>query len=286
MGRDNFKLEDSPEIASRNYGDVHYPLVKIAHSKTKEASRQFPLPASSDLLERIYIRRGEVAGIESLQKFGRNIDVDSGGEEDIWDGGSAYTFPTTATVIPVFSSSTSDTAGGAGARTVRITGLDADYNEIEEDVDLSGTTPVNTANSFLRVYRARVVDVGAGGTNIGIIFGTAPAFQIRPGAGQTNMAIYTVPAGKTGYITKISASCRNDVGTASVEVHMNLREYETGANNHKFYADLYTAGTSTLIRDFDAPIVVPEKSDVWFTATTSRNDTFVNVSFDMVLCGG
>lgn len=284
--RDNFSIEDNPEIASRNYRDVHYPMVLPVHSGTKAISKQFPLPASGDLLERISIRRGEVAGLASVSLFGRNTDVDLAAAEDIWDSGGTYPFVGTATSVAVVSTSTSDTAAGAGARIIQIYGLDGDYNMVTEELTLNGTTVVNSANAFLRIYHAKVISSGASGVNVGSILGSSPGFSIPVGAGQTSMAVYTVPAGKTAYVSKVVAAISNSTGATYTTVVLNARPFGTNSVNKVYQCNLYNAGTSALTRDFDAPIVVPEKTDIWFSAATSRNDTVVNVGIDMILVDG
>lgn len=279
--------EDLPVAALPGSDGQNYVRVIPVNGNLRDATRQFPLPVSGDLLERISIRRGEVAGYSSVQKFGRNLDIGSASPEVIWDGGGyPYDFPAVAVSTPVVSTSTLDTSGGAGARVVEITGLDANYVVVVEEVELNGTTPVNTINEFLRIYRARVVQAGTTGVNQGDILITAPPARILAGEGQTNMAIYSVAAGHTGYVTAVQVDAANIVGAAYVSVTMKIRDGETGCINTKFHTELKTDGTSSVIRSFSAPIVLPPKTDVWFEASTSRNSTVVNVSFDMIIVGG
>ncbi len=82
-------------------------------------------------------------------------------------------------------------------------GLDTNYDEVTQTVSMNGQTGVTIPTSLLRVYRAWVATAGSGTTNAGDIWiGTGtitdgvPANKyagIVTGAGQTLMAIYTVP---------------------------------------------------------------------------------------------
>jgi len=66
------------------------------------------------------VARGNVTGVSSVQKFGRNQSIGSGTQEDIWDGGATWVAPTVARTHTVASTSGSDAAGGVGARTIQV----------------------------------------------------------------------------------------------------------------------------------------------------------------------
>ena len=159
----------------------------------------------------LQVSRGQIAYHKTLFKFGFNPDVDDS-LETIWAEGGLYSYLSAATVLKVSSSSANDTSAGTGARTVELFGLDADYDEINETVILSGQTAVNTTQSFLRVNRMIVRSAGTGGTNAGVIYagtGTVtsgvPANKyatVSAGDGQSLMALWTVPRGYTAYVTQ------------------------------------------------------------------------------------
>jgi hypothetical protein len=80
---------------------------------------------------------------------------------------------------------------------------------------MNGTATVTTTGSFLRIFRARVITAGTSETNAGDITITdqdtsTTRATISAGNGQTLMAVYTVPAGKTAYIVKINVSSGKD----------------------------------------------------------------------------
>ena len=159
----------------------------------------------------LQVSRGQIAYHETIFKFGFNPDVDDS-LETVWAEGGLYSYLSAATVLKVSSSSANDTSAGTGARTVELFGLDADYDEINETVTLSGQTAVNTTQSFLRVNRMVVRSAGTGGTNAGVIYagtGTVTAgvpankyATVAAGDGQSLMAIWTVPRGYTVYLTQ------------------------------------------------------------------------------------
>ncbi len=102
-----------------------------------------------------------IPGWLTMSARGRNGDVDTGSPESIWSPGGIYLFPTVASTLEAISDSANDTAVGSGARTIRISGLDANFDYIEEDVTMNGTTVTTpTSQSFIRVNTVFVLDAG------------------------------------------------------------------------------------------------------------------------------
>jgi hypothetical protein len=159
-------------------------------------------------------------------KFGFNPDIDDA-LETVWEQGGLYAYPLAAIQMTLSSSSDDDTGNeGDGARTVEIFGLDADYNEISEVIYLDGQTPVTTVNSYLRANRMIVRSAGDLEENAGVIYlgtGTVTAgvpvvkyATISVGDGQTLMALWTVPAGYTAFLTKMSLSTGTSTNTKAI----------------------------------------------------------------------
>jgi len=175
-------------------------------------------PGSGDIDFYLAVAKGDFTGYSKISKFGRNPGVKSADYESIWDGSNLYPWPTAAETLNVVSDDTDDSSSGTGARTVEIEGLDTNWAVITETVTMNGTTNVTTTNSFLRVYRARVVTAGSTGTNEGTITFTntsssnviAQISVDNSGFGQTLMAIYTIPAGKSGYLISLDFSSSKD----------------------------------------------------------------------------
>lgn len=136
-----------------------------------------------------------------LHKFGATPGIGAGGSNlDVWDVGTAYTFPSANATTTVVSDDVNDTSEGTGAQTVVVIGIvkdgDGNYVETMETVTLNGTSTVETTNDFFRVYRAYIDDVGTGLVNAGNIdvkHGATVLARITAARGQTLMSIYTIP---------------------------------------------------------------------------------------------
>jgi len=162
------------------------------------------------------VARGRVGKVETVTQFGKNMDVDVGAAEDIWNEGGLYTgFPAVAEQMEIFSGDTSsaDSASGTGARTVRISKLlNAGYQEMPDViVSLDGTTAVSLGSiEYLRGAGMDVVTAGSGGTNAGSltlrhVTTTANIFAVVPiGRNSSNAMVMTVPDGKNFYIKSVS----------------------------------------------------------------------------------
>jgi hypothetical protein len=146
--------------------------------------------------------KGQIAGHTSFHKWGGNPDVGTGAYEALWSGGGSYTgFLTAADTVRVKAGgNAADTAAGAGARTVKIYGLDENWALANETVTTAGASASSsTTTTFIRVFRVLVVNVGSyGASNVGAITiettgGTVVA-HIPAGDAITQQCIYTVPA--------------------------------------------------------------------------------------------
>lgn len=221
------------------------------------------------------ISEGDIPGHDGLLKFGTRENVAANTESTCWEGPTArYVYMTTAQQLKVSSTSTSDTAvTGTGARTLRILGLDSNYDEIEEDIDLAGTGVVTTSNSYLRVFRSFVLTCGTSLTNVGTISinnnaGTVTQAIINPDDGQTLMALWTVPRGKTAYIIRGGLSTSSNKG-ARISFFIRLNN---GGITYpwliKYRGYLFSGAIQVPI---DIPYVVPELTDFEITVKTPGN---------------
>lgn len=227
------------------------------------------------------LKRQNINRFNSINKFGSSTAV-TATRHPVWNNGGAYTYLSSADTLEVYSSSANDTSAGTGARTVEIQGLDANYNVQTETITLNGTTAVTTTNSFLRVYRAKVITAGSGEENAGDITietttGSTVQAEIIATNNQTLMAIYTVPAGKTAYILNYYVSVPKD---REVEAVIRIRKpSEVFQIKHQIYlvSDKFT-------HEFGLPLVATEKSDIQLAAKNLDGIT-CNMSggFDIVL---
>ena len=171
----------------------------------------------------LQVNRGLVPFHKIATQSGYNAAAGTS-DETVWDGSSLYTYPAAATVMKVSSSSANDTAAGTGARTVYVSGLDSAGAEAVEVVVLNGQTAVSTATVFYRIFSVLVLTAGSGATAAGTIYigeGTVTAGvpatiygQIVNDNNRTLMAMFTIPAGYTGYVTSAFASTGGNSGSA------------------------------------------------------------------------
>jgi len=234
----------------------------------------------------IQVSNGEIEGVGYIEKFGMNVDVDAN-KETIWDAGGIYQYLTTAETVFVTSTLGTDSATGTGARTVEIQGLDADYNLVYETLTVGGGAGTQ---EFLRIFRVKVLTAGSSGVNEGTVSitssGTSTVLaQIgidgsggnAAGRGQTFMSLYTVPAGKTAYLTQwtVGAGKQNTDAVA----FMMARTFDNGWNSK----DIITVSATTYAKDYKIPLKFDEKTDIEIRAYSTTNNSLVSSTFNLIL---
>lgn len=150
------------------------------------------------------VAMGKVYGASLVNLYGYQGSVD-GAWIPVWENATTYTYPSAAgEIMTLYSSSASDTAVS-----ILIDGLDANYAAQSETLVLTnGTTGVNTVKSYRRINNMRVT----GTTNpVGIIRlsntgKTTTYAQINIGTGKTQWSMYTVPAGYTFFLNRVTAA--------------------------------------------------------------------------------
>lgn len=227
--------------------------------------------------EKIKISRGMVKGASFIHKFGAVPSMATNTTGTVWDkNDTVYPWASWATagIINVDSSSASDIN-----KSITVVGLDANYNQISETITLTTQTNNNSSNSFIRIFRAFISD---GETNVGQISvqrDTTDVAIITAGYGQTLMAVYTVPAGYTGYLYKGTCSAQSGAdGTGNMFVrYFGQSSFRIG---HSF--EVSGAGGQYMY-DFSFPIPIPEKSDIDVRITTRSNNGRYTAAFDLLL---
>lgn len=233
---------------------------------------------------------GSVAGTSGVVKFGRNAAVGAT-EEDIWEAGGTYTgFLTAASAVRIRAGgNAADDAAGAGTRSIEIEGLDQNWNVAKETITTAGASASTaTTTTFIRVYRVCVVDVGTyTGANTGTISvettGGALMATVEAGLGQTQMAIYTVPAGKTAYVVSVSIY---------VDTNKTAQVYLWQRQNADDVSAPFTG--KKIWRPFDGvsgpvdgpvafPYVFPAKTDIWASGVGPAGESGVAVEMHIAL---
>lgn len=224
------------------------------------------------------VARGQINGSWGVvHKFGENPSIGTS-EEDVWDGGGDYTGWLQAAdsiVVAAGGNEADDADGGAGARSVVVQGLDENWDLAQETIQLAGADESEpTTTTFIRVFRVWVEEVGTyGAANTAAITlatdgaGTIVAL-ITADAGQTNMAIYTIPDGSRGLVVHVSASVDTSK-TASVKwLRRNNADDIVAPMPAKRIFHTITGLAGIFEHDFRAYTVFEARTDIWARAVT------------------
>jgi hypothetical protein len=221
------------------------------------------------------IAQKQYSNIVRWEKLGFNPEVKNV-DEDMWTYGGVYTFPAAATKMDIVSSDDKDgktsSPNSVGARTVTIYGLGATYNELSETITLDGVTPVETTNSYLRINNMRVATVGsendpAGNLTLSEKDGTTYRYgYIRAGFTRQRNMIYTVPLGKTLYITSaLYSAVTGAVGHWTrftlLATYDDKSDTTLPAGFYMPYTELSIVETS-FTRDYMIPLRLPATTDL------------------------
>lgn len=234
------------------------------------------------------VNAGKVEGVTLVHKFGW-IGAANTTPQHIWAAGGSMTFLQAAATHELVSSNVADAPAGLGARSVFIIGLLADFTEASEVVNLNGIIPVQTVNQYIRIRRAYVLDCGVyGGSNLGnITIRVSPAGvtqgYIVADIGQTQKSQDCIPAGKTGYIIRVSMTAETNKQTyvkiwRRSDAHIVTAPFRGRRLVHRW------DGVTAIEENFPANHRMPEKTDVWFEVSTAPATTsIVQVDYDMIL---
>lgn len=223
----------------------------------------------------IPIAAGLVDGYSAVHKFGVLDGTVDTGWSTIWTQGEVigdqlvpWKDIADAGVVTVTSTDLGDTTD------VTLEGLDTDYNFQSETLTLNGTADVTGTKTWHRINRMFMEEE----TNVGSITATVDGdivSSIKVGRGQTLQTFYTVPAGKTAYLTHMQVSSNKN---QAVEASLFVRPFGG--------AFRVTGGTMLYQMEhtihYSSPIPITEKSDMDFRAIGAANGV-LSASFDLIL---
>lgn len=225
------------------------------------------------------IAKGNVPGHAAIIVRGHNADIDDGAQEDVWEPGGELSYLSSAETMEIASTSADDAAAGTGARTVMIQGVDDDGLFISEVVTLNGTSNVQTSNSYLRVNLMNILTAGSAGWNVGDLTATATTAatiqdEMDATEGFSQSSHYTVPAGKTAFLTQVelNAAKLSGGGVPEIEFKAMFRPFG-GAWHQGFDKTLDTSVTDELDIILPVPTRILERTDVRITALTDTNNS-------------
>jgi hypothetical protein len=240
--------------------------------------------------------RAKHEGAGQIHKFGFNAAVPNGSFADIWSYGptvSPYPWPTTAEKVRVKSGGNGDDdIAGDGARTVRIFGLDQNWEFASDDIELAGAAQsAESTNTYRRIFRMYVVDTGTyGESNTGnIVLENVTSNQvlayIDATLGQTNMTHFTIPAGFTGYLKAFQVQVSTGT-TKDADIRLWIRPNAAKTNppmRASRMVQQWIALVDNIQTDYNVARAIGEKTDIWVEAKGNGAVTAVNVTYDLFL---
>lgn len=253
----------------------------------------FPLIGGSRLLPvtgmEIVASCGQLTGISNINKFGRNPDVASGTTEDIWDGSELYSWPATALMTSMSQTADQEVMRG---ETIEVQGLDANWDLLVQEKPLNATstaTAVALDTPLIRVFRMRVLsdEVGDSPIRVHNVGETQDYAIISIGNNQTLMAIYTVPNGKTAYMTNYYASVNPGVGApTTLNIRLWARDNENGYASqlkHILGVNANVGAYGQFQHYYNPYKKFTQKTDIYLAATTAAAAADVSAGFDLIL---
>ncbi len=198
-----------------------------------------------------------------------------------------------ANIIIIKSDSANDTISGLGAQKIKITGLNYNFQQMEEIIDLNGTTEVNSVIEYTEVNYASITQSGGLFCNSGNIImynadingGTSsnPQNSICMNFGKHSNPQYCVPNGYELHIQKIHLNnhCED-------ECELNINKYEwitagsppTNINKH-ILKKIHLHGNAYI--ECDVNFLIKEHQRITITAqslvaTTGINRVSINLT--------
>lgn len=229
----------------------------------------------------------------AVSKFGAHFNLDTGElptslTTAVLADGGIYPYPSAAGALEIISTLATDSAAGAGMRTVTIHGLDADWNLQILTVTLNGITAVPIPGTWIRVFRMYGETVGTyGGANLGEIVvrpsgGGSTLLHIPVGYGQTVHALWTVPENTRAHFKTWSVVNLPKAAAEAVSAHVAIFTRENDQADRPFR--MRQAGSLNVQYDQIVPSVLEPKTDVEMRViTVDANNTQLAGTFQMVL---
>jgi len=183
----------------------------------------------------LQVSRNQIMGHSPANIFGYGTTPATAGLfRTIWENMSTtdYVFPTSASTMTLVSTVITDTA------TITITGLDASYNLLTENLVLNGTTGVTTVNSYFRINNI-AVSAGSATNPTGVItlsvsstvyaqINTQVVNSVTTSVGTSQMGVYTVPNGYTFYGYRYGAYSSFNGNSANYTTYRALTNASSG----------------------------------------------------------
>jgi len=223
----------------------------------------------------LQVARSQIMGHSTVNIYGYQTSVTTS-VIPLWENATTYTYPSSAITMNLAGTS-GDTAK------ITIVGLDANYLEISETLTLSGATAVPTVNKYFRINSMFVTSGSAsnpsGAVTLKDVTNTTTYAQINTGIGRTQMAIYTVPAGYTLYLSRVNAYTSFNGNNANYVTYRNQSVSSSGV--------VSVTQQSPFTQFYAAQRVMPrpftEKTDLQIQFSTSTGTAAISVAVECFL---
>lgn len=233
----------------------------------------------------ISIAEGDVANHVEWFKYGYNPNVGTS-REVVWSYSTTpYNTPAAEIQMEVVSSdNTQDLAGGTGCLQVTIEYLDDTYIEHSTTVNLNGTTAVLTAVSDIFVvndmYSSSVGSSQGPVGNIslrGVGGGLVYAYMLAT-SNTARSAVYTVPDGKTLYISSATASTGDAAKGVQITFVSDFNHINDTLTTIYYAFREYISYNSFVGKIFEIPIKIPEHGAIVVTAVSAQAGAIAEVT--------
>lgn len=228
---------------------------------------------------------GRRQGVTTWNKFGYNLDVDTG-TEIIASWGGTFQFSTTGETISIVSTSIADASGGTGVNSIVVYGVDANWDEQTVVYTMNGTTPVVSAESWIGINRVAVFLSGSGMTNAGTITVTGVTSeytkaQMPLGGGVTQQMIFYVPDNHQFLARWLHFNALKVSGGGVPEITVLGHVYSAVNNTIQevYRGQLDVANINDIDVNPSIPFPISERSILYFNATTDTDNTSVSGRF-------
>jgi len=196
--------------------------------------------------------------------------------ETMWDASTKYTWPTAAGQMEIISTSANDAAGNTGIQSVIITYLDGNHVEHQEILATNGLTAVPTvAVNMFRINYFAAYTVGTNGSSVGAIslrgVGGGTTYAYIPAIGNSAEDLfYTVPAGRTLYVTSFAFSTSDATKGIRFRNIMKYDQVDQRATGFFLTASELVSFNTTFYRELEIPTKIPEKTDIEVVAVSAQ----------------
>lgn len=168
-------------------------------------------------------------------------------------------------------------------RSIKIFGLDENYNEVTETLVVSNTVTTTGTQLFKRVFQAYYQNGSfnsVAAANINIRVGTTVVARIRLGTSQTFMSVYTIPAGYNGYLVQGVMTCQSG---ADATGNFLYRIVTPNDNHFREGHTFEVTGGGEYFYKFACPFPLPPKADVDVRAEVRSNNARITTGYDLIL---